>query len=86
MVSRSEDDSLSPGQTSSFLPPASQKIHEVIVPVFLKVSLLADDELHAECLALETLRRHFQPQQAGGASVHFQSLLSPIVKKNPAVH
>lgn len=80
MVSRSEDDFSSQPQPSKSLPQSGSRTFEVIVPVFLKITVTADDDLHAEVLAQQAARSATTAQQVGDAIIHFHSLLTPVVR------
>lgn len=80
MVSRSEDDFSSTPKPAGSLPKSAPRLFEVIVPVFLKITIPADDELQAEVLALEAARTAPAPQQVGAAIIRIHSLLHPIVR------
>lgn len=80
MVSRSDNDFPSPPQPSQSLPKSVSRSFEVIVPVFLKIIVPADDELHAEVLAQQAARSATNPQRVGDAVIQFHSLLTVIVR------
>lgn len=69
-------------------PPALKEIapseHEVLVPCFVKIRLKADDELHAEVLAQNAIRKIGTinvPAELGVSAMCFHSLLGPISQK-----
>ena len=58
---------------------------EVIVPVFMKVSLCASESLAAEVIAQEVIRsigKFSNPSEHGGVFVEVVSVISPIVSPN----
>lgn len=61
----------------------AKKWVEVVLPVFVKVRLLAEDDLEAEVLSgkVVTAMRQMGPVPLpGGASVHVQAVIGPVVK------
>ncbi len=81
MVSRAEGDfSPTPSKSTDSLPSAASRMFEVIVPVYLKVLIKADDELHAEVLAHEALRANNAPVASGPATIQFHAILGAVVK------
>ena len=84
MVSLSPDngDSYPFTQPSCKSPPAPPALtrHEIVVPVFLKVSLTSEDELAAEVHAIEAVRSmgiFSNPEAHGGLTVKVHSIISP---------
>ena len=59
-------------------PAPVLRSHDVIVPVYLRVHVNAEDELHAEVAAVEMIRR-IGPIPIPGGSAHVLSIISPIV-------
>lgn len=52
--------------------------HDVIVPVYLRVRVSAEDDLHAEMRAIEAIRSIDSIPLPGGTA-HLLSIISPIV-------
>jgi hypothetical protein len=64
-------------------PAKSKKRFDVIVPVFMRVSLSADDSLEAEVLAQEHIKQmgvYADPANPGGVKIAVVSIISPIVQ------
>lgn len=77
MVSRDYN----PEFDSTPLPVSEPRMVEVVVPVFLKVMVLADDELQAEVRAVEAVRampKFTLPE--GNAIIEMQAFISPTVR------
>ncbi len=80
MVSYSEGGSSAPAPS---LLASGLKTFEVLVPVYLKVAVVAEDDLAAEMLALDAVRSLADRQlEVGSATVGFKTLISAVV--NPA--
>lgn len=82
MVSRTPEDS-----SSDFTPKAGAPLKEtpcvmhcVTLPVFVKVYLSAEDDMQAECLAVEAVRGLSEIVE-NGSTFGFSSILGPIVEK-----
>ena len=62
-------------------PPAPSPVlraHDVIVPCYLRLHVMAEDDLHAEVAAVEMIRR-IGPIPVPGGAAHVLSIISPIV-------
>ena len=71
--------SQSPVPTPTSTTPALSR-YEIVVPVFLKVSLTSEDELAAEVHAIEAVRSmgiFSNPDAHGGLTVKVHSIISP---------
>lgn len=88
MVSFPEGDSTPPAKNS--IPHSVNGLHNpapakfsVIIPVYMKVTLPAEDELAAEVHAIAALRKlHGSTMEiGGGVSLNFQAVIAPVVAK-----
>ncbi len=81
MVSRLPDDA--PDFNPKKAPPLKETpcvMHCVTLPVFVKVYLPAEDDLQAECLAVEAVRDLSDIVQNGN-TIRFSSLIIPFAEK-----
>jgi len=60
-------------------PVAGPPVHDVIVPVYLRLRVSAEDDLAAEVAAVESIRRLGAIAIPGGGSACVLSVISPIV-------
>lgn len=75
------DGSFQHPKPSDSLPNPAPRTYEVMVPVFIKVSLIAQDPLQAEELAVTAARAMAdQHNVVGEFTLHFHSIITPIVK------
>jgi hypothetical protein len=77
MVSRSSDSFHTEPTPQPSLKEVPTVMHDVMVPVFIKVSLPADDACQAECLAVERVRE-IGSFVREGVTFQMASVIAPI--------
>lgn len=67
-------------QIKSMATPEQKPVRKVLLPVYLEIEILAEDDLEAEVLAQERVIRFVEERQDLTEGVRVHSALAPMVK------